>query len=903
MLSFALKDPRYKGVWALVAPLMLVFSFLCAVALLRGFHPEAGGFERKGPILVVYQICRLDMILFVAVLSYGAGYRGFEILGISPDRTFECRRKAFILCAFFGASLYGVLFTILGLAGLIDLVSALVCTVPILILSLRPIAKLVAGLPGLTLRTDIADSHAGPITVQVIALCAILAALLFLMTQVLFIPVYDPNIWEHYLHYYRAVLNSGSTMPNEVWHHFYASKAAGLIILVDVLSDFFGAQIASAYFAMMAGIVILDILLEACESASWAIFGTMLFFLFLYGDMAQGAMFKHHLAMLGYASFAFWAGLRMQDASPAQIKPLMIALVVSLAYLGFYLPVAGVIFPIEFLLVGLANLALRIKPNFYTLLTAALAVTVGAILVFAVNWLLTGLPEVTPMRLTWLVADHAKVARIFGLGGIEYFLRINNDLNPNYNWSIWHTWTILRFPLSNTAFALTFVGGLIVLVHDFPHRTERSSVKILAYATAFILPLNLFAQAIQSDAVVYRLALFSIVFTTVAGTVIWKRLIDIYVSTEFCQTVAREITAGRKARFEIGPSFVPAFFILRRVVTAVVIAWAIAFAYRQASQNIGVPQLSIVKQFSAGQMSFKEAFRAMENLYASGIGIGIDAMAEYRKTLGANDRILRLTYDSGYSLSLPGPGIVSEPTYSVVDDPAKLLSDTPEEVASYLRKRNLSHFVFNEQSRLFSTIAFTSLFDPREIPKFLRLSYENNNIFVFTWKADGEVSNIPDYLLTAIDLKRAGVLNYPFTAHFYSQIVKGNTQIDNMAAYKDTYRATIADLDNTLAGLLPALSLSSSQERLRHLWSAARLRLENIAASEVMETRTDANGDLRITRKISELELRRRFLAIFSDELRKAYSADLGPQLAALSSVCDERVTFAIRYPSWAVCR
>ena len=99
----------------------------------------------------------------------------------------------------------------------------------------------------------------------------------------------------------------------------------------------------------------------------------------------------------------------------------MIALVVLLAYLGFYLPVAGVLFPARLFLVGLANLALCFRPNFHVLLTVALAATAGAVLVFAANWLLTGFPEVMPMRLTWLIADHAKVEKIFGLGGIEYF--------------------------------------------------------------------------------------------------------------------------------------------------------------------------------------------------------------------------------------------------------------------------------------------------------------------------------------------------------------------------------------------------------------------------------------------------------------------------------------------------
>jgi hypothetical protein len=54
---------------------------------------------------------------------------------------------------------------------------------------------------------------------------------------------------------------------------------------------------------------------------------------------------------------------------------------------------------------------------------------------------------------------------------------------------------------------------------------------------------------------------------------------------------------------------------------------------------------------------------------------------------------------------------------------------------------------------------------------------------------------------------------------------------------------------------------------------------------------------------MSEVELKKRLLANFRDELSKEYKTAFGPELAWLSSVCDERSTFAIRYPSWANCR
>ena len=42
-------------------------------------------------------------------------------------------------------------------------------------------------------------------------------------------------------------------------------------------------------------------------------------------------------------------------------------------------------------------------------------------------------------------------------------------------------------------------------------------------------------------------------------------------------------------------------------------------------------------------------------------------------------------------------------------------------------------------------------------------------------------------------------------------------------------------------------------------------------------------------------------MAIFVDEMLRQYTDAFGRQLATLSFGCDERVTFAIKYPSWAV--
>jgi hypothetical protein len=903
-LSLGLLDFRSKAWRHLLVSLLVLMSFLSVVAFLRTFHPEGAGFERKGPVLIVYHLCRLAMVGWIVGLCYGAGYRAFQLLRISPAQVFGNKRKTFVLCFFFGASIYGSFYTFLGLFGFINLGSALVCTVPVLILSIRPLSEIFTGGSLRSLCTAIPDAYAGPITKRVIVLCAIFAAAVFLMAQVIFVAIFDPNIWEHYLHYYRAVLNTGSTQPNEVWHHFYASKAAGLIILADVLGDFFGAQIVSGGFALVAAVIVFDVLLDFCKSPSWALLGSTLFILFLYGDVSAGAMFKHHIVMLGYASFAFWTVVHLQDSQPEQRRPLVIVLAFSMAYLGFYLPVAGVIFPLIFLIVGLSNLALRIKPNFFALFTVAMTAVAGTVLVFAVNGLLTGLLEVTPMRVLWAIADQAKAERTFGLGGIEYFLRINNDVGPHYDWAFWHTFRILRFPLPNMLFIPTVIAGIIVVADDLVNKNDNNTTRCLAYLVAFTLPLNAFAQVIQSNAVVGRLALFSIVFTTIGSVLIWKRVVDGIVCPESFGFQSG-FPSRQSARGDVVHFYGDAtrwLGVLKRVILIVVAFYGISTAYRVASFNISALQLHVIRMFSIGQISIREAFEAMEYLNRATPLIGVSDIIAYRKKMAPEDRILRLTYDSGYALSLPGPGIVSEPTYSVVTNPYELLAASPQDVEVYLKNRNLSHFTVDLQAKMFSTVGFTSLFDPGEVSKYLTMSYMANGIGILTWRHADEASNIPSYFLELLDLKRTGILHRPFTPEFYRRLVTGNETIEDFASYEKARVALEENINNALVEDLAQLSLESSRKELKEIWRSAFDQLEKVNPSDFMKLGMGPKGRLSILQKITAADLRRRLLPIFLDKIRDEYRVRFGDRLADLSEQCDERVTFGMVYPAYAVC-
>jgi hypothetical protein len=888
---------------------LLVLVFVLITAFLRDFRAEGAGFEQEGALLLLYHLSRLGLAVFITTFCFVAGYRALELIRVNPQELFGGARKTFILCFFFGATLYGIVFTVLGLAGLISLEIGLAFTIPVLLFCYRPLKALIDEFLKADARQLLCDTQASEFSVWFVILMAVGTALIFFLTRTVFIAVFDPNIWEHYLHYYRAVLASGSTQPNEVWHHFYATKGAGLIFLANVLSDIFGAQIVSACFVIVAAVIILDLLLEYSRSTIWAFFGVMLFFTFMYGQMPDGATFKHHGVILGYMSFTLWGSVWIQQATARQFRPLMIVLVLSLAYFSFYQPAAIVLLLPAFLLLVLMNVALQSYTHLRSFLFLACGVFAGSALVFGTNWVLTGLPEVTPMRWTWAIADRAKVAEVFGTGGIEFFIAMNNDLATAYDWSFKRTWKVLRYPLPTAVVYLSLLGILIVLIRNHTRDTVPKEGKFLVLLAAFILPLSAFAQAVQSVSV-DRVALYSIVFTTLASVVALKLLIDVCVGIKVWHAPSM---LKRLADINIGDNAC-------HVASMVVIVFGIGLAMVHGWKSIGKQQRAVIYKYVSGAISLKESMRAVESfrvpLGRRPQGTSIDAMSAFRKTIRRDGRILGLTYDVGFSYALPSGGIVSEPTYSLIRNPERILAEKPDWVAEYLRERDIRYLTLNLQRKLFSTIAFTSLFDSSEITRFFSVAYEEGDFFVLTWRENDQEKQFSPYLLTLIDLKRSGVLNYPFSQRFANLVISHDQAVSSLVDYEITRDAFLKDVEKAfIIEVLPQLSLEASRTLLRHVLEAGKDAVESAEPGSVLfmepaksrlrqslNARGDTTVPMEIHERISKKELKERFLVLFRDTIYKEYISELGSELASLSRRCDERFPFATKYPTDATC-
>jgi hypothetical protein len=545
--------------------------------------------------------------------------------------------------------------------------------------------------------------------------------------------------------------------------------------------------------------------------------------------------------------------------------------------MGFYAPLVGVIFPMAFVIVGVGNIALWQRWNFFPLFTLALAAVAGTLLSFALNYHLTGVPDITPIGIFWAISDHAKAAQVLGLGGIEYFLRTNNDVHSSSGAE--QPWRFLRFPIPIKFLAASIAAGLVLAWIERKDRLPHSTIAIGVRLAAFVLPLMILAVAFQSSAVVYRAGLNSIVFTVIGAIMVWKRLID------------RIPRVGSVSRLS-----------MIRIASAAVIFGAVAFAFVTTVQLTGREAIGLAWRDAAGIMSLKSVITAMEpHIRRDTVGVeptlGVTEM-EYIQSHIAPKRIMRLTYESGYSNSLPGAGILSEPTYSLADDPAKLRAASPVEVAAYLKQRNIAYFIINLRAPLFSSIAFTKLFDPVIVAESLKVAYRNGDIFVLTWN-DGDGMQPPPSLLEGLDFKRSAALHIPFTDEFARPILEQpDRTIFSFAEFKREIEEFEKAMERGRLALEERLSLNASRGTLRAVFAQAMKDAGKVGTGDPIETgcwsrRCKAGlEDPEIMKPFKASTLRRALINRFHGALRHQYREAFGALLASVFESTNELEPF-----------
>jgi hypothetical protein len=718
-----------------------VAVFLACVFALKRFDISGDDLGHSGLTTIVYSACKGILTLHLLAICFTLGALLLQMWNNHarerglPDLTFG------ISSCFLGASVLGLVGTVIGLAGLLKLPVVLVLVAPLTFVAPSYVAPYVAALLN-KIRAAAARQDALGLTVHgCLACCLLIVGAVSLLWKALYPASAEADVWEHYLPYFREVLRTGSVGPGEVWAHYWASKAAGLIHLEGVLSDEFSAQLVSWVLIVMTTVIVIDLLRSALHSTAWALLGGIVFLSGVMTDPSIGAFARHHAAATAFIGFLVWAAVQMLSP-PSRDRTLLLrsGLIVTF-YAGLYLAQVVPLFVAFFGVFVVAGIVIRrlrlaVKP-FAALILATIA---GMLTEFLISYVCTGIASLVSVRVFWPIADQAKFGSLVGDSGMLYLLYGNNDNPPLADPWPWlaRVFRLQHFlPLFTVAVAMMLAAAFARL-----RRANRVSALqrwdgIPAVVAGTFLMVSVVPPLLFRNESSMRLFIFLNLLVPIIALSILKLI------TDTCrETLVKRLSV--------------ATFL---VVLSVTVVGEGLWPYRkhvEASVFYAEGRFSTAKalQRTADVYSEPERFRFVQAV---------------RKRIGLESKIFTLTYAPGPASAFPGRGLMSEPLYSLGPRYLDMIFGTPDRAAEALRNADINYFHVSLEGKLFTGLAFSKLFRADNLTQHFALAYREGGQFLLTWRAPGDAKPLPSELTETLELKQKAVFVYPFGREFFEE--------------------------------------------------------------------------------------------------------------------------------------
>lgn len=711
-------------------------ALLACMTVIQDFAVRTEGLDRSGYALLWYNFARVGLAVLLGYAVYACGravMRAPRLRGHAKQVQVPELAATLII----GLSVVSLLMFGIGAAGLYYSAAASVLVLGLF--ALEPVRFR---------RGSIKEWLAlhGPDRMAPMAVAAAMAgglAILLLANRGLFIGEPDNDVWEHYLHYYDAVVRSHSVRPNDLWVHFYVSKAAGGFFLAALLGDIFSVQLVSWLCVLLMALIAHVMVRTATDSrlaglvaaglvlASWNAIG---------GE--SGSALKHHTVVAALMTSLFWCGYEgVVRGTRCDSRIILFAGAAAAFYLGLYITVAAGIAA-----AGLAAMSVYfaffpgLRSRAWTPALLGGGALLGGVTALAINYAWTGLALDAPVGIFWPLADRERFAKLWSPLVVEYWflgpasvesakLTISNVLALDWTW--WGRLVRASYIRPVWMAAALFAAGAAVWrfarkggSQELPE--SRDVATAIGAIVAFMAGVLVVSQLFRNSESVYRLYAFSLPLVICALVMVW-------------QAAARMSGEGSRP----------------------VVQWPLVLtaAYCALSMLRQVPaeRWHAVWSYVSGTSSTREVLKQTERSFPG--RVTTDLIAEFRAKLPDTRRILFLTYDPAPAYFLPGPPIVSEPSYAFGRRYDELLfSGDPGRTEELLRKENIGYVAINLRNRLFLGLPYTRLFSGDDLRSRFGLAFHRDGVFILGWKSDGVTAPLPEAFMKAIDAKKTGVI-------------------------------------------------------------------------------------------------------------------------------------------------
>jgi hypothetical protein len=710
---------------------------LLSTFIIKDLSIESTGLDTSGIQLFAYNLSRLYLVLALAISFYSMGC---ITLGLIENRPSFLAPKLHwnVLTAFFlGASIIGFIFAVLGLFGLLQKEVALLTIAPLLYVSPRYLLpKFNETFKSITL--GMKESSVLELTIRIL-LCwyLIIGVSWGVLLNGLYPLAGDGDVWTHYIHFQRSVISSGTTLPGELWYHFYLSKGAGLNFFAGLLSDGLAGQTVSIIFYIITTYTVFAIASAAGVGINLSILSGIIFI-----TIFDGQFYKHHVVVTSYIAFLFWISVfLLKEEYAARNRILLVSGILSSAYLGFFQPLqASIIFVFFGLLSVFAILLKYLRKSAIRILLLTLATALGAFISITLNYFITGLVEHVPLGLTWPIANIDKFKQVFGSLGISFFLLEQVNLKPFESSYIDWNWLINSFRISKITQMISFEIFSIFcffVIFSFKRNIFQRQFYSISYVIisgfTLIVPAVYLASNLQTPSI-YRILTFSSVILSIALVLPFHLLIN-----------GSGYGILRKTLCRLFPLFISSWFI---------------FYFIDAQPKIRSKQ---IEQFLFGKVSLLSAM-LREPIETSNYNLN-SLYSSVRNALGGNVRIWSLVQPSDPSMAFPAPGIMSEPSYDLGPDHLDIVMGEAEKSVELLKRHDINYFLLplgGDTFTPFSSLLLSNLFAPANVQKYFKIQEKSGLNYILTWRIEGQ-DPLSKELLHLLDFYRNDTIDYFFS--------------------------------------------------------------------------------------------------------------------------------------------
>ena len=576
----------------------------------------------------------------------------------------------------------------------------------------------------------------------------------------------------HYIPYYQTVVERGATGINELWYHFWISKGAALHLVATLLTDIHGSQLVS--FTLLTATLCLTTLLVYRISGS-ATIGLCAGALFV-APFTHGFPYyqKHHIVTVALIGGILWLVARgwLRGGGSAAAYSAMISML-ALAAVFNAPPISAVICPF-LLLTAFAGRFLGNAPSRSIWILVAPAAVAGAGIagLLILNYVTTGLMEVTPFRFFWNLANQSSFSTLIS----PYLLLFAAEgTSPAigkaaFGEALDLIWLRNLLHIQFLPHHLFFVAGglsvVIIIGFFFDRRAGRPFLAIFVPAATLVASAAALALIIRQPGSIERFYLFNllpvVLLVASAPAALYRHL----YSWNIEHVVLRRI---RSAGALILVLMMVAFSIQSGAT------WINGHFFHETTR----PFISKLR-FAVGQSSFNDTLltshkprdparwpRREISEECLGIMEALRQPASSKSRTGAAPQVWTITFlqEAGCHV-LPGVRFMMEFSNRFGERWHRIVFGAPDVAERELERIGVRHVYVNLadlnvdnktgfSTAIFGCLAYSPLFDPAQLTSRFRIAWNRDDAYLLVLASTGQGTALPESFTARFSAKRS----------------------------------------------------------------------------------------------------------------------------------------------------